>query len=107
MGNPMVYYKEALQNLAYYLNCHSDIKVAKQFLEEKNIEILEKYILEKKSELSPKEFFYNAGMASMYTMQETDRYDGCDGFNACVGGISMFDEFIGLEDEEENKKERK
>ena len=103
MGCPTIYYKEALQSFAYYLNCHTDMKLAKQLNEENNIEKLERHIMEKKNSVSTEQFFYNAGMASMYTLNDADENGGCDGFNACIGGLNMFDNFIGLEDDEKGE----
>lgn len=97
MGYPTIYYKQALQGFAYYLTCHDDMRLAKELNEEKDIEKLEEIILEKKKNISTEQFFYNAGMASMYTLNDADKNDGCDGFNACIGGLNMFEEFIGLE----------
>lgn len=98
MGCPTVYYKEALQSFAYYLTCNTDMGLAKKLNEEDNIEKLEKFILEKKQNISTESFFYNAGRASMYTLNDADKNDGCDGFNACIGGLSSFDHFIGIKD---------
>lgn len=100
MGCPTIYYKQALQGLAYYLTCHDDMKKAKELSEEKDVEKLEQIIIEKKQNISIEQFFYNAGMASMYTLNDADKNGGCDGLNACIGGLNMFDNFIGLEKDE-------
>jgi len=97
MGCPTIFYKKALQSLAYYLTCHTDMDLAKELNEEDDTEKLEKFILKKKQNISTKLFFYNAGVACMYTLKDADENDGCDGFNACIGGLSMFENFIGLE----------
>lgn len=97
MGCPTIYYKQALQSLAYYLTCHNDLKKAKGLYEERDIDRLEKIIIEQKQNLPIQEFFYDAGMAFMRTLNEANQNDGCDGFNACIGGLNMFENFIGLD----------
>lgn len=101
MGCPTIYYKEALQSLAYYLTCHTNMDLAKELNEEDDIAKLEKFILKKKQNISTELFFYNAGMASMYTLNDANENGGCDGFNACIGGLNMFDNFIGLEKDDD------
>lgn len=43
-------------------------------------------------------FYYDAGRTSEYVLNEADE-EGCDGFNACIGGLNMFDSFICLKDD--------
>lgn len=83
------------------MNCNTDIKFAKQLSEESDIEKVEKHIKEKKESISTEQFFYNAGMALMNTLRNADENDGCDMFNACIGGLNMFEDFIGLSDNED------
>ena len=73
-----------------------DKKLAKELLEEKSEAKLEKFILDKKKTCNEKQFYYDAGRTSEYVLNEADK-DGCDAFNACIGGLNMFDSFIGLE----------
>ena len=103
MGCPDIYYERALKNLCYFLDCHTNKELAKKLYEEKDIKVLEEHILEKKETLPEKDFFYNAGMASMYTLNKANAFDGCDGFNACLDGLSRFGNFIGLIDEEDEE----
>ena len=48
MGCPSIYYKRALQCFAHALVYMDDSKLAKELLEEKSEDKLEKFILEKK-----------------------------------------------------------
>ena len=96
MGNPTIYYKRTLQSFAYYLTCHSNMKLAMQLNGEKDIAKLEEYIINKKNDTPIEKFFYNAGMAFMNTMNYVDKNEGCDGFNASISGLNMFKDFIGL-----------
>lgn len=105
MGNPMWSYLEVLQNLSYILTVQKDQKLAVKLYEEKSYEKLEEYINEKRKEFSDNEWFYYAGMAFERTFNRIYEEDGCDAFNAAIGGLTMFEEFIGLE-EEENDQER-
>ena len=75
-----------------------DKKLAKELLEEKSEDKLEKFILEKKKTCNEKQFYYDAGRTVEYVLNEASA-DGCDAFNACIGGLNMFDSFIGLEDD--------
>lgn len=101
MGNPIKYYKKALQTFAYSLNYLSDQNKAKAMFEEQNTEIMEKDILEWKNKMTEKEFYYEAGKASENILAKASKEDGCDGFNACVGGLISFEDFIGITDEDE------
>ena len=98
MGCPSIYYKRALQCFAHALVYIEDSKLAKELLEEKSEEKLETFILDKKKIYNEKQFYYDAGRTSEYVLNEADD-DGCDAFNACIGGLNMFDSFIGLEDD--------
>lgn len=97
MGCPSVFYKRVLQSFAYSLVCLEDNKLAKELINEKSEERLEKFILDKKKNLSEKQFYYDAGRAAEYVLKEADE-EGCDAFNACIGGLDMFDSLIGLEE---------
>lgn len=99
MGVPEWHYKRALQNLAHALAYNESAKKAKQFYEEESEEVLKQFIFEKKAEISEKEFYYMAGRATQCTIDEA--YDeGTDAFNAAAGGIWLFEELIGIEEEQ-------
>lgn len=104
MGNPMTWYKVALQEFAYYLNCYKDLTFAKKIVEEKDLNILEERILYEKEKNSEKEFYYRAGMATMATLKAADE-GGCDSLNASFGGLSQFESFIGIEEDDEDEQE--
>ena len=99
MGCPSFYYKRALQCFARALVYMEDSKLAKELLEEKSEEKLETFILDKKKICNEKQFYYDAGRTVEYVLSEADE-EGCDAFNACIGGLNMFDSFIGLGGEE-------
>lgn len=101
MGCPSRYYMRALQCFAHALVYMEDKKLAKELSEEKSEEKLEKFILERKETCDEKQFYYDAGRTSEYVLNEADE-EGCDAFNACIGGLNMFDDFIGLRDDEED-----
>ena len=92
MGCPDKYYKKALQAFAYSLNYFSDENKAKEMGKEQNEEILEKDIMIWKSKMSEKQFYYDAGKASETVLEN----EGCDEFIDCVGGLTLFDVFIGV-----------
>ena len=98
MGCPSIYYKRALQCFAHVLVCMEDKKLAKELSEEKSEEKLETFILEKKKTCNEKQFYYDAGRTAECVLNEADE-EGRDAFNACIGGLNMFDSFIGLEDD--------
>ena len=98
MGCPSIYYKRALQCFAHALVYMEDSKLAKELSEEKSEDKLEKFILEKKKTCNEKQFYYDVGRTAEYVLNEADE-EGCDAFNACIGGLNMFDNFIGLEDD--------
>jgi hypothetical protein len=97
MGCPQIYYKRALQCFAHALVYMEDNKLAKELLNEKSEERLETFILDKKTSCNEKQFYYDVGRTAEYVLNEADKEDGCDGFNACIGGLNMFNNFIGLE----------
>lgn len=101
MGVPEWHYIRALQNFAHGLAYNESVKKAKQLNEETSEEVLKQFILEKKEKISEKEFYYLAGRATQCTIEEA--YDmGTDPLNACIGGIGLFEEFIEIEELEEN-----
>ena len=101
MGVPEWHYKRALQNLAHGLAYAESPKKARQLNEETSEEVLKQFIFEKKAEISEKEFYYMAGRATQFTIDEADEM-GIDAFNAAAGGIGLFEELIGIEEPEEN-----
>lgn len=98
MGCPSIYYKRALQCFAHALVYLQDSKLAKELLNEKSEEKLEAFILDKKKNFNEKQFYYDAGRTTEYVLNEANK-EGCDAFNACIGGLYMFDNFIGIEED--------
>ena len=95
MGVPKWHYIRALQNFAHALSYNDSVKKARQLNEETSEEVLKQFILEKKEEISDKEFYYLAGRATQCTIEEAYEM-GVDSLNAAAGGIGMFEEFIEL-----------
>ena len=100
MGCPHIYYIRALQMLAHALAYNTSVKLAKELSEEQDIEKLKEYILARKTELPAQNFYYAAGGAAQATIEEAYE-EGCDPLNASIGGINLFEDFIGLEDYDE------
>ena len=99
MGVPEWHYKRALQNLAHALAYNESVKKAKQFYEETSEEVLKQFIFEKKAKISEKEFYYLAGRATQCAIDEA--YDmGTDSFNAAACGIWLFEDLIGIGEEQ-------
>lgn len=103
MGCPDKYYKRALKCFAYMMAYEEDTELAKELSNEESEEKLEEFILDKKNHCDEKRFYYNAGMVSRFVLDEAEN-DGIDGFNACIGGLNMFDNFIGLEDDTDQSR---
>lgn len=97
MGCPHIYYIRALQLMARAIAYETDEKLAREFDEELSEERLTTYLTTKKAELSEKDFYYVASRATQVTIEEAYQ-EGCDPLNASIGGINMFEEFIGLEE---------
>lgn len=96
MGSPEIYYRNILHAFAYNLNYSTDKKRAEFLCEEDSVNVLEEEITQWKGKLSAKEFYYRAGCITENVLNEADKNDGCDGFNACCGGSNMFEAFIGI-----------
>ena len=99
MGCPHIYYIRALQMLAHALAYNTSVKLARELSEEQDIEKLKEYIMARKAELSVQNFYYTAGGAAQCTINEAYQ-EGCDPLNASIDGITMFEDFIGLEEED-------
>ena len=97
MGCPHIYYIRALQLMARAIAYETDRKLAREFDEELSEERLTAYLTAKKAEMSEKDFYYVAGRATQATIEEAYQ-EGCDPLNASIGGLNMFEDFIGLED---------
>lgn len=97
MGVPEWHYIRALQNLAHGLAYSESPKKARQLNEETSEEVLKQFIFGKKEEISEKEFYYMAGRATQFTIDEADEM-GIDSFNAAACGVGLFEELIGIED---------
>lgn len=101
MGCPDIYYKQMLQIFAYRLNLETDKILAESLSKEESMDILKNNIIEWKSKTSLKNFYYLAGISAGEVSNDTFENDGCDGLNSCIGGLTLFDSFIELEDEKE------
>ena len=97
MGCPSIYYKQALQYFARSLGYAKDSELGEELFKEQSEEILEKFILREKEQTEEKFFYYDAGMASRLVLYDAER-EGCDAFNAAIGGLIEFEHFIGLLD---------
>ena len=69
-------------------------KKAKEMLNEESVEKLEQEIREQRNNVDAIDFIFDAGIVAGIVLECADRDDGCDGFNACLGGISEFEEFV-------------
>ena len=98
MGCPDVYYKEAMQQGCYARLIFKDKERAKSLKREQNIGILEKAI-EELNDGSPS-FYFDMGMAAGALYQDVYDNEGTDGFNACLGGISMFETLVKGEEDD-------
>lgn len=102
MGCPDFYYKRALQYLSYNLTCFDDMKSAKELLGEESEEKLEHFLLDKKNQINEKQFYYNAGIAWHEVLDEA-RNTGNDALNASIGGLTEFEYFIGIQEDDEEE----
>ena len=96
MGCPDIYYLKALQYFAHCLNFSSNRDKAKELSQSNNIITLEKEILDCKNKMNTNYFFFDAGRVFEKVLTEADENDGCDGLNACLGGLNRFQKFIGV-----------
>ena len=69
---------------------------------EESEEVLEKYILKRKSEIDERQFYYDAGRTCQVIFHEAYE-EGCDAMNASCGGVSAFNSFIELEEDEDEE----
>lgn len=99
MGNPASFYKRMLQNFAYSLAFDKSEKLAKQIYDEQDVETLENFIKEQRNNIENNMFFFNAGRASEVVVCEVEQNEGNDAFNACVGGLCEFMDFLELYEE--------
>ena len=97
MGCPDRHYKIALQNFAYVLTCMKNKRLADRWREEDSEELLKEYTLSKKKVVSTDRYYYDAGIAIQQMMDEAVE-EGCDSMNATLGGMIMFEDFLGLRD---------
>ena len=102
MGCPHIYYLRALQSFVHALAYMENVKLANELFKESSCEKLESFILSKKKVLSDKEFYYDAGRVSQSIIEEAYQ-EGCDQLNASICGIAEFEEFIGLEENDERR----
>lgn len=101
MGNPIRYYRMALQSLCYYLNCNTNMELAQKLKEEEEIDALEWHVLEGKDHMPQNEFYFYAGFAFIDTLKCADE-EGNDALNASFGGLTQFEKFIELRKDEDN-----
>ena len=94
MGCPDIYYRKALQRFAHNLLIGVDAYKAEQMTNEKSIAKLEHEISEQRKNVDAIDFIFDAGIVAGIVLKCADRDDGCDGFNACLGGVSEFEEFV-------------
>lgn len=99
MGCPSIYYKRALQCFSYALICLEDKGLAEELLNEESEENLKTFIVNKKKTCNEKQFYYDAGRTTEYVLNEAEE-EGCDTFNAAIGGLNIFEKFLGLKDKE-------
>lgn len=91
MGRPEKYCKQALQELA----CEFvDGAKAEDIKNEKDRKALENIIADCKKIVSDKDFYFASGMIFHSVFVRSYEHDGNDGFNACLGGLSDFEDFI-------------
>ena len=94
MGNPSIYYRKALQQFAHNLLIDSDVEIARKMQDEKSIDILEFEIKKIKEHIDKCDLIFKAGFVVGHILTYTSEHDGCDGFNACLGGLNDFEDFI-------------
>lgn len=105
MGNPDLYYKRMLQEFAYDLICLKDQELANKWLEEDSIEKLEECIIEIRNSMDEMRFVFQAGISAQSVINEV--YDKEDTYqlNACIGGFTSFEDFIGVYDADDEEDE--
>ena len=103
MGNPHRYYKRFLQKFAYNLAVEKNEKLANEMYENDSEEELEQFVLDEKVNMDEKQFYFNAGIAYSTVIYDVWNNDCTDGLNACIGGFTEFEYFIGLRDDEEEE----
>ncbi len=96
MGCPDIYYIRALQSLAHcFAYNNGNVKLARKLSNETSKKRLEDFILLQKEHMEEKQFYYHAGRASQYVLEEAER-EGVDSMNASCGGIFEFECFLGI-----------
>ena len=94
MAWPEVYYKKALQGLAYGLYVDFDKAKANRLFYEDSVEKLEGEIIAQKGKINVKDFIFCAGSVAGHVLECADRDDGNEGFNDCCGGLYQFKKFV-------------
>ena len=92
MGSPNMWYKDCLEYFVFYSSNEKDHKN----IEKMSITELEAYVLEKRTQISEKDFYYLAGMSAHVVADESCKC-GCDAMNAAACGISDFESFIDID----------
>lgn len=104
MGCPDIYYKKALQFLAYGLAVEENRQLANKMFDEASEEELEQFVLTKRNQMEDKEFYYQAGRVTEIVLDDAQR-TGCDALNASICGLAEFEYFIGIREDEEEGDE--
>jgi hypothetical protein len=100
MGSQFVWYKIALENFVYTLLAES---ASEYKVEKMNTEELEALIQNISKQFSVQQFFYRAGVAITQMVQEAEEI-GYDALNAAVYDAIDFENFIGLNDDDDKNE---
>lgn len=94
MENYKRFYKKALQYFAVALYVENK-RLSEQLFQEESINKLKSFILNKKMQMTEKEFFFFVGVAALRTIQDATE-EGQDAFKICTVEFVDFKQFIGL-----------
>ena len=95
MGSPMWSYEDMVREADRVITYRNKTD------EDTPIEDLE---LRLKSYDHSNEFYFNCGIAAANVSNDISENGGCDEFNAAIGGLTMFRDLIGLEEEINGEK---
>ena len=91
MGCTNIWYKACLEYFVWILSNEQGVDNIKKM----SIKALEVYIEESRLGKSEREFYYEAGMASLYATLEANK-TSCDDLNAAICAVAEFEDFIEL-----------
>lgn len=101
MGCPQIYTNNALRNLliALYSDENNKTNDFYKLLNNEEVEFsedtLKTYVINYLTQTDDLiEFIFLAGKSFEYTLNDADRNDGNDGFNACIAGLIDYEKFI-------------